>query len=309
MGGLGPGGGASGGAVAALLVAAIILFGALAYLALNHGKMPSMSHGEEAGPVLHAEPEDKSDVSKYRYTVKYPHNPAPKGAPHLRIFFIGDTYTMTNNLPELLEAIAASDKAGPVNIETAMFAVGSTTLGDLYAEGEGQAMVQARGWDYVVLQDDSLLPMTISGAGQMYTAMEKWSKDIRHGGGKIIVMETWARKPGSAWYTDVKKYGSLKLGTPETMQDKIDTATNGIAYDIGAAIVPAGDYWQACATMQGMPDLYDADGHHPSLAGDYLMALLFYRAVTGHKLSYISYVPDGLKPEDAGALIRCASYG
>jgi len=309
MGGLGPSAGASGGAVAALLVVAIIIFGALAYLAVNHGKMPSMSHTEEAGPVLHAAPEDKTDVNKYKYTVKYPHDPAPKGAPKLRMFFIGDTYTMTNNLPELLEAIAATDKAGAVNIQTAMFAMGSTTLGELYEEGSGQGMVRARGWDYVVLQEDSLLPMTISGAGQMYTAIGKWSKDIRYGGGKIIVMETWARKPGTEWYTNAKKYGSLKLGSPEAMQDKIDTAYNGIAYDIGAAIVPAGDYWQACATMQGMPDLYDADGHHPSLAGDYLTALLFYRAITGHKLNGITYVPEGLTPEAAGALIRCAAYG
>jgi hypothetical protein len=297
--------------VAAVLIIGALLFGALIFLAVNHGKLPGMSKGEESSTqvIRTSEPEDKSDVGKYKYTAKYPHDPAPKSAPKLRLFFIGDTYTMTNNLPKLVEAIAATDQASPVNVETAMFAMGVATLGELYDEGSGRNMVRARGWDYVVLQDDSLLPMTIAGAGQMYTAMEKWSKDIRHGGGKIIVLETWARKPGSEWFTNTKKYGNLKLGTPESMQDKIDTATNGIAYDIGAAIVPAGDYWQACAAMQGMPDLYSGDGHHPSLAGDYLTALLFYRAITGHKLSAITYVPEGLKPEDAGALIRCASYG
>jgi hypothetical protein len=40
-----------------------------------------------------------------------------------------------------------------------------------------------------------------------------------------------------------------------------------------------------------------------------LTALLFYRAVTGHKLNGITYVPEGLTPEAAGALIRCAAYG
>lgn len=312
MGGLGgPAAGPSTGGVAAVLIIGALLFGALIYLAVNHGKLPNMKGGEDATTtaVIRSTPEDKTDVSKYKYTVKYPHDPAPKGAPKLRMFFIGDTYTMTNNLPELIEAIAATDKASPVNVETAMFAMGSASLNDLYEEGSGRGMVRAPGWDYVVLQDDSLLPTTIAGAGQMYTAMEKWAKDIRHGGGKIIVFETWARKPGSAWYTDQKKYGSLKLGSPDVMQDKIDTAANGIAYDIGAAIVPAGDYWQACAAMEGMPDFYDADGHHPSLAGDYLVALLFYRAVTGHKLSGITYVPAGLTPEAAGTLIRCASYG
>jgi hypothetical protein len=137
---------------------------------------------------------------------------------------------------------------------------------------------------------------------------DQLERGIRQVGAKPVVYETWARKPGSAWY-DAKKYPGAGFGDPAYMQDQIDKVTKDYAAEIGASIVPVGDFWAACRDLPGMPELYNPDGTHPSMAGDYLIALLFYRALTGHALAHISFVPANLSAEEAQLLIKCASSG
>jgi hypothetical protein len=64
-----------------------------------------------------------------------------------------------------------------------------------------------------------------------------------------------------------------------------------------------------CEDQPGAPDFYNRDGTHPNFAGDYLVALLFYRALTGHKPDHVAYVAPGLTPEQAALIKKCASYG
>jgi hypothetical protein len=138
--------------------------------------------------------------------------------------------------------------------------------------------------------------------------MIDWNTAIRQAGAKPIVYETWARKPGSDWY-DLTKYPEGGFGNPAYMQNQIDTITNQFAAEIGAHVVPVGDFWVACEKRPGAPDLYYRDGTHPSLAGSYLIALLLYRMFTAHSLANVRYIPNGMSPEDALLLKKCASLG
>ena len=55
------------------------------------------------------------------------------------------------------------------------------------------------------------------------------------------------------------------------------------------------------AMSDDMPDLYQADRHHPSVAGTYLAALTFYRAFTGRAGTDARYRPWGMSAADQAA--------
>jgi hypothetical protein len=305
MGGnLGSTGTANTTSVVLLLLVFAVVVGGLVYMKMNKGRSFSNNQGSSV-TTFHADVNWK----KYNFDAVYPHpDPAP-GSPIMRVFFIGNSYTLTNNMPALLAAVAASDGAAPVDIRASVFGEGNATLGDIWEEGTALQFLNKHKWDYVVLQESSLLPVSIKGLSGMNEAMMKWGAAIKKAEAKPVVYVTWARKPGSEWYTDKKKYPGLNLGTADSMQDKIDTVSNNAAWDIGAAIAPVGDYFAACSAVPGMPDLYHSDASQPSLAGDYLIALLFYRALTGHDARNVSYVPPGLNLDAAEALRNCASFG
>ncbi len=306
MGGLGPSGTSSTASVLALLLVAALAFGGLGYMAYTHGhpNLGSSSDGSPSGSLFSMFTNDKD----YNFEAVYPHDEPPPHTPVLHVFFVGDNYTLTNNMPALLTAIAASDAKSPVDIKTGVFAAADATLGELWEEGSGRRALSAVHWNFVVLQEMGLLPINPSGAAEMYEDVRKWDVDAKKIDAHTIVYETWARKPGSAWYTDKKKYPTLNLGSPESMQDKIYNATNWVAADIGAGIIPAGDYVAACHDIQGMPDFYHVDGNNPSLAGDYMIALLLYHGLTGHKVGNVTYVPEGLTEDDVRLLKKCVAF-
>jgi hypothetical protein len=306
MGGnLGSTGTANTTSVVLLLVLFAVVVGGLVYMKMNKGK-GGPNPNESAVTTYRS---TDTNWKKYNFDAVYPYPEPPPRTPALNVFFLGDSYTLTNNMPALLMAVAASDQVAPVNIRASVFGEGSATLSDIWEEGSALKFLNQHKWDYVVLQESGLMSVSVKGMVQMNEAMMKWGTAIKRAEAKPMVFVTWARKAGSAWYTDKKKYAALNLGSAESMQDKVDTANNNAAWDIGASIVPAGDYYAACSGVPGMPDLYHSDGSQPSLAGDYLVALLFYRALTNHDARNVTYVPPGLDPDAANMLRQCASFG
>src|SRR5262249_31669738 len=85
---------------------------------------------------------------------------APPGdAAHLRILFIGNSYTYVNDLPATLARIAAT--AGvPPSILTDQIAQPGARLGDYWNADGGAALkkIDERGWTHVVLQAQSVEP-------------------------------------------------------------------------------------------------------------------------------------------------------
>lgn len=136
-------------------------------------------------------------------------------------------------------------------------------------------------------------------------ATMKWTQAIHQIGSRPVLYEAWARQPGSSWYQmeDLKYFK-----TPEQMQDEIDRLVNSFGAKYGAMVVPVGDYWMACMSLPGAPNLYMADGTHPSPAGTYLTALLFYRKLTGHTLEHVTFIPPNVSQQDADFILKCAAY-
>ena len=94
---------------------------------------------------------------------------------------------------------------------------------------------------------------------------------------------TWAHRDG--WPEN---------GLPDyaRMQAEIDGGYLAIGQEIGVAIAPVGIAWATVVSRTARPGLWQDDGSHPTIAGTYLAACVFYSAIFHQS-------PVGL-PYDAG---------
>jgi hypothetical protein len=231
----------------------------------------------------------------------------PSGTPELHILFIGNSYTFTNDLPGMLRAVAASDNITPVDVETGEVARGGALLEQTFEDPQAQRALASRHWDYVVLQEGSLMTMRPDLAARALHGFTEWGTAIRAAGATPVVLETWARQPGSPDYSN-EIAATYHLTDAASMQADIDQVLGGITSTISGISVPAGDAWARCETASDAPGLYQPDGSHPSLAGTYLTALLLYHMLTGHApINSVGFVPPGLSQDGARLLALCAA--
>ena len=191
----------------------------------------------------------------------------------LRLLFIGNSFTQRNDLPGLLAALAASAEP-PTFIESERVIVNGASLRAHWNQGAALALIERGGWDAVVLQEQSTLP--IKNRKRYHENVRLFEEAIRRSGSRTVLYQTWARRHA-----------------PETQHDLIE-ASEELAAELEAAVVPAGRAWQQALTAAGVPDLYDKDGSHPSAAGSYLAACTFYAVLIGQSAEGLP-VPAGLK--------------
>ncbi|WP_224368213.1 SGNH/GDSL hydrolase family protein [Hyalangium versicolor] len=206
--------------------------------------------------------------------------PAP--ARPLRVLFIGNSYTYLNNLPALLEGLAAS-ATPPLRIQTRAVTRPGVRLQQHWDRGDALAALREGHWDYVVLQEQSTLGLLlIEGRHEVndpelafHPYARRFVEEARKVGAQPLFLLTWARRD-----------------TPES-QARLTQAYMSVARDLGAPIIPAGLAW--ARVRQEDPDvvLYNEDGSHPSPAGSYLTASALYATLTGSS-------PVGLAPVLSG---------
>ena len=202
----------------------------------------------------------------------------------LRVLFIGNSYTYYNNLPEIFAALARA-AAPDREVEARMVTIGGQTLLHMYERSKARDEIRSGKWDYVVLQEHSLLGgglrdgrEVVNGPAMLRRGARLFAADIERAGAKTVMTLTWSRK-----------------AAPE-LQPDLDYAYDSVARELKAILVPAGPAWQQ-ARRENIAELYQADGSHPSAAGSYLLACLLVntlvkadaadlpREVTGHPVS------------------------
>jgi hypothetical protein len=184
----------------------------------------------------------------------------------LRALFIGNSFTYVNDLPRLTETLAASAKEARL-LETRMVAVGGASLESHWDDGAALTAIKQGQWDYVVLQEQSALP--VSNPKLMHQYARLFDAEIKKAGARTIFFLTWARQD-----------------RPEA-QAGITEAYTAIAKELGAIIAPIGLAWQRALKEKGGLRLYDEDQLHASPAGTYMAACVFYAVLYGKS-------PEGL---------------
>jgi len=185
----------------------------------------------------------------------------------LRILFVGNSYTFTHNLPQVVSLISDSL---PVKLFTRKSVVGGATLSEHWRNARGlrsKEMIQNSKWDYVVLQDNSMWPVDHPDSTAYYIKL--LSDLIKSKGAKPVLYMTWAREK-----------------VPQ-FQEQITSVYSKAAKDNGIILVPAGAAWEEAFRLRPTAELFSSDGSHPSPMGTFLNACVFASVLTGK-------VPDKL---------------
>ncbi|WP_322639293.1 SGNH/GDSL hydrolase family protein [Nostoc sp. EspVER01] len=173
----------------------------------------------------------------------------------IRVLFIGNSYTYFNDLPWLTQQLAASAKE-PKKLETEMVVIGGATLQNHWKRGKALRLLKAKRWDYVVLQEQSTLPIT--NPKEMYKYATLFDAEIKRVNSQTVFYLTWA-----------------KQNQPETQQILTDAYMN-IAQELKAKVAPVGIAWQKVQEANPKLNLYSSDKSHPSPIGSYVAACVFY---------------------------------
>lgn len=200
-------------------------------------------------------------------------SPEGGGGIPVRVLFVGNSYTYYNNLPEIVEEIAAARPAGPV-IEAELVARGSATLASHLHEGAGRRMLGSGSWNFVVLQEQSLWGGSIvDGLAELgdidgfHDAVRRWVSIIREREAEPILYMTWARRDPPGRYV--------------RLQAQLASGYDQIGKELGIPVAPVGLAWAEAHSSGDLPSLYESDGSHPTAIGTYLAACVIYSTITG----------------------------
>ena len=186
----------------------------------------------------------------------------------MRVLFIGNSYTSVNNLPGMVQALATAAKE-PRRFEFAALTPGGWSLQRHVDEEKSEAPKKiAEGkWDFVVLQDQSQMPFVYPKVTLDYGS--KLGALIKEQKATPLLYLTWAREH-----------------QPENQATITKTYTE-LSKALDCPIAPVGPAWEAARAQRKELVLYHADNSHPSPAGTYLAACVFYAKIYGKS-------PEGL---------------
>jgi hypothetical protein len=216
-------------------------------------------------------------------------NPQMRQPGRLRVLFIGNSLTQYNgSLPLILQQMAASAQKKPVPVFDMVYRYGGTWA-QMWDTGKALDMIHQGRWDYVVLQDYSTAPMKYRAEMDVYA--RRFSREIYAVGARPIFFMTWPHQ-------DQLKLTQQVAGAYISVSE----ANDGVLAPVGLA-------WMQVLHDRPWLTLYDPGDRpakHPTAAGSYLAACVFYsvlyhqspvgltnRIVEGTKV-YIN-----LKPADA----------
>jgi len=202
--------------------------------------------------------------------------------------FIGNSCTYVNNLADILAGIAAAAPDGPI-IVAVLATLSGATLKLHLENGSALKQLQGEAWNYVVLQEHSLLggrsaffngETVVGDPREFFDSTREWVPRIRQVGATPILFMTWAhRSPHPGEMIDIQTQ----------LADKFDAIGN----ELGVTVAPVGLAWGETARRLRTLELHIFDGNHPTPAGSYLAALVLYSTLTGRNPSGAPAVING----------------
>ena len=206
--------------------------------------------------------------------------------PGLRVLFVGNSITYYHDMPAMVERLAAADP-GPEPLIVVSYTRGGARLSDFAGDGGLRRL----------LQEQSKIPSLppAERAQQMDPAARTLHSLITAAGARTLLFMTAGYEHGNGWGDSY-----------QAMQLRLYQGYAAVGSEIGADVVPVGVAWQDAHLRQPDLGLWSWDGTHPSTAGSYLDACMFYAALTGRSPVGNPYTA-GLDPSQARFLQQAAA--
>ena len=187
----------------------------------------------------------------------------------LNVLFIGNSYTYANDLPGTLVQLAAA-MGDQVNVDSK--ANGGYTFQMHSQDPVTYQKINSQAWDYVIIQGQSQEPSFPY--GQVNTQSIPYAMQLadsvyaNHACAQVNYFMTWGRENGDPQWDSINTF--------HKMNARLRDAYLRIADSSKAGVSPVGSAWRYIRETQPSIQLYVGDGSHPSVAGTYLAASVFY---------------------------------
>jgi hypothetical protein len=193
-----------------------------------------------------------------------------------------------NDLPAMVDRLAEA-RPGPEPMFVVSFTKGSTALSYWASNDRLRGLLRDVAWNDVVLQEQSEIPSLPQATvqGVMLPSARRLSSWATADGAHTLLFMTWGYRDGD--------------GTGDTydaMQGRLAEGYWEAASALGAGVAPVGLAWQRAHRLEPGLALWQSDGHHPTAAGSYLGACVFYEVLTGRSPVGDSYTA-GLDGDEA----------
>jgi hypothetical protein len=194
-----------------------------------------------------------------------PPKTAAKPTGEIQVLFIGNSLTYGNDLPKMLAELAKAGKQRTLRHKSET--PGGCTLEKHWKDGKALAQIRAARWDFVILQEQSQFPL--GNRASMFEYGQKLDAEVKKQGAKTILYTTWA------------------LQDKPEQQPALTAAYQKLAKELKAQVARVGPAWEAALANDKTLALHAPDKKHPTKAGTYLAACVFYATIYGQS-------PEGL---------------
>lgn len=238
--------------------------------------------------------------------VPNPFAPGPQGEvaaarsdrPGRRILFVGNSFTFFNSMPDLVNRMA--EESGHEDVFIVHYTRPGWSLRQFAGDRGLRGLVEDVAWDDVVLQERSYVPALED--SRRASRMDPFAADLhmlnRVAGADTVLFMTWAYRDGDTRTVDGDTFAA--------MQTRIENAYEEVAGQLPAPVAPVGTAWAEALRRQPSVDLWADDGRHPSPAGSYLAACVFYAVLLDADPRQTSFNGD-LPPDEARFLQEVAA--
>lgn len=193
----------------------------------------------------------------------------------LRVLFLGNSYTGSNNLPQITQSLASgANKTLIVDSNTP----GGFTLNGHSTNSVSLNKIRQGSWDFVILQEQSQIPTIDSfrynsmypGAIALNDTIKKYNPCAT-----VAMYMTWGRRFGGQQCDQNRINCSPIFSDFSHMQDSLESAYTEIADSINAFVSPVGIAWKTVIEDTTLV-LHTSDNSHPNYSGSYLAACVFH---------------------------------
>jgi hypothetical protein len=244
-----------------LIAAACIVGGLVAGVSLYVGAIQAGLIRNPFGPVV------KGDLVAAR-----------SDRPGLRVLFVGNSTTYYNDMPGLVQKLAAGDDGARPLFAVYYTAPGWSLRSASRDDGLAELLDDVR-WDAVVLQEHGERASAAPDRQRRESvrfARDLYDRATASGASTIVFMNWYAR------------------------------SESDLASQLGVSVAPVSVAWGEALRLRPDLNLLARDGRHPNRAGSYLFACVFYGTLTGRDPSASTFTA-GLDPRDAGFLQETAA--